>query len=120
MDDERFDDEVRQRNPQKKIVLSDGRELTHKIFFNTLFESGLKEPYMKEALYKLLTESPLTVELSSRDVGRTVDLERFLKKKRNISRENYEEIRVELDGVSSDDPKFYDVLVNHGECFNLK
>lgn len=120
MDCERFDDEVRPRKMEKKIVLSDGRELSHKFVFEKLLESGIKESYMKEALYRILVENPLVVEISDRDVGRTIDIEQFFKRKEHNSRESYEEIKIELDGISSEDPAFYNVLVSHGECIMLK
>ena len=120
MDDERFDDEIRQKDRKPYITLSDGREYSHEYIFKKLLSSGLREPYMKEAFFRLLTEKPLQVEFSFRDVGKTVDIENFLRKKENDSRDKYQEVEFQIDGVSSTDSRFYDVLVSHGECISLK
>lgn len=118
MDDERFDDEVRQKKPVSRIVLSDGREYTEEYIFNRILKYGVKELEMKEALYRLLTSRPLKVELSDRDVGETIDFEKFIRKGVK-SRENSKEVKLEIDGISGDDPSFYDVLLKHGECITL-
>ena len=120
MDDERFDDEIRQKDRKPYITLSDGREYSHEYIFKKLLSSGLREPYMKEAIFKILTQKPLQVEFSTRNVGKTIDIEEFLRKREIGSREKYQEAIFQIDGVSSTDSRFYDVLVSHGECISLK
>ncbi len=121
MEDERFEESLEREKPkQPTIKLSDGREFTHKHIFDTFFKSGLKEDYMKEALYHILTDKPLTVELSNREVGRTIDFEVLIRRKHNISRKDSKEVKLVIDNIDSSDPRFYNALEIVGQCISLK
>lgn len=119
--DERFDDvrEV-QRPKHPKIRLSDGREYTHKQIFDTFLKSGFKEPHMKEAMYTLITTTPFTVEFTDKDLGKTIDFEVFIKRKNRASRRDSQEVKLSINGIDSNDERFFDALANLGQCISLK
>ena len=113
---DRYDDDNRQKVERKTIVLSDGREFSHKHVFDTLRTSGLKEPYMREALYKLLRAVPISIDTRP-IVGDTIDVERFFKRH---SKDRSSEVKVLLNGIDSNNPKFSEVLLAHGQSFSFK
>ncbi len=115
---DRYDDDNRQKVERKTIVLSDGREFSHKHVFDTLRTSGLKEPYMREALYKLLRAVPISIDTRP-VVGDTIDVERFFKR-HSKDRSRSREVKVLLNGIDSNNPKFSEVLLAHGQSFSFK
>ena len=48
------------------------------------------------------------------------EIDGLLKIKNKKQRRNSKEVKLELDGVSSLDPAFHNVLVNNGECIRLR
>lgn len=118
MDLDRFDDDNRPRVERKTIVLSDGREFTHRHIFDTLRTSGLKEPYMKEAMYELLRRTPISIDTRP-IIGDTIEIEKFFKKpKRDLTKS--QEVKVILNGIDSTDPRFSEQLLKTGQCFSFK
>ena len=76
---------------------------------------------MKEALYRLLIQTPIKIEFSnSQEDGKTIDVEKYFKKRHIESRDDYREIGIEIDGVSGSDPGFFDQLDKNGVSFALK
>ena len=120
--DERFDEDVRQETRQRQpmVKLSDGREFTHKHIFDTFLKSRFEEPYMKEAIYKLITTTPFTVEVTDRDLGKTIDFEVFIKRKDPKERQNSQEVKFCVNGVDSNDERFFEALASLGQCISLK
>lgn len=118
MDLDRFDDDNRPRMVRKTIVLKDGREFSHRHFFDTLRTSGLKEPYMKEAFHELLTHIPISIDTRP-VVGDTIDVEKFFRRpKRDL--EHSREIKLFLNGIDSTDARFHDALMANGTVFLIK
>lgn len=120
--DERFDEDVRHetRQRQPKIKLSDGREFTHKQIFDTFMESRFKEDYMKEAMYRMITTTPFTVEFTDKDLGKTIDFEVFIKRSDSKKRQNSQEVKFCVNGIDSNDERFFDALASLGQCISLK
>ncbi len=106
---------------QKSISLQKiGRTFSHRHIFKELLNSGVKEKFVREALYKILTENPITIEFSSCSGEREVDIEQYFRKGSLERRKDYQEIKLELDGVSSTDSNFVNVLISYGQTINLK
>ena len=120
--DERFEDDVRQETRQRypKIKLSDGREFTHKQIFDTFIQSGFREDYMKEAMYRIITTTPFNVEFTDKDLGKTIDFEVFIKRRNPKERENSQEVKLCVNGIDSNDERFFEALASLGQCISLK
>lgn len=118
MDLDRFDDDNRPRVVRKTIILRDGREFSHKHIFDTLRTTGLKEPYMKEAFYELLRHVPISIDTRP-VVGDTIEIEKYFRRpNRDLTKS--QEVKVEIDGIDSNDPRFYNALVANGQSFSFK
>lgn len=120
--DERFEEDVRQETRQRhpKVKLSDGREFTHKHIFDTFLKSGFKEDYMKEAMYRIITTTPFTVEVTDKDLGKTIDFEVFIKRRDPKARQKSQEVKLCVDGIDSNDERFFEALASLGQCISLK
>ncbi len=106
MDDERFDDEVRQRTQEPQIVLKDGRTFKYNYILRELIGSGIEESLLKEVLYKKLFNNPMIKEVSP-------EIEKAFARK-SLKRENYQEVKVTVCGIPSTDPRFHSVLLQQG------
>lgn len=115
---DRFEDDVREKERAKCVVLSDGREFTHKHIFDTFRQSRFKEGYMKEAMYRLIVGSTFKIEVSNDDPDREIDIESFMRK--SVKPKKSEEVKLEVNGIDSNSPEFYSTLENVGETVYIK
>lgn len=74
---------------------------------------------MKEALYRLLIKTPIKIEFSNKEDGKTVDVEKYFRKRHIESREDYREIGIEIDGVSGSNPGFFEQLSKNGVSYTF-
>lgn len=75
---------------------------------------------MKEALYRVLTTTPIKIEISDKAEERSVDIEQYFRKRHIGSREDYKEVGIEIDGISGNDSGFFEQLEKNGMSFSLK
>lgn len=120
MDDERFDDEIRQKSPERRIVLKDGREFTYKYIISRLSRAGVKNSEMEEVLCKLLKNKTLLANILINDRVTTIDSQKLIKIINAKNREKSQEIKFEIDDISGDSPLFFNLLERCGLCISLK
>ncbi len=116
---ERFDEDVRQREKNSYVTLSDSRTFTHKFIFDTYFRSGLKEDFMKEALYRIIMATKFEVKFEDSNAsGREIIIDNLLSKSK-VNRANSIEVRVEFDSINDNHRDFLEELHSRGTVINL-
>ncbi len=107
------DDERRIIERDKKVVLSDGREFTHRQIFNDFIKSKFEKPYMREAMYRLLMQTPIKITFSSKEDELSIPIENYFKKK-SLDRQKSTPVSFSINGISSDDSNFHKELEKSG------
>lgn len=113
-----FDDDNRIIERGKRVVLSDGREFTHKQIFDDFIKSKFDKPYMKEAMYKLLMQTPIQIAVGSQESRNSIPIENYFKKKTS-DRQKSTPVSFSINGISSDDENFYKELERTGTVLSF-
>lgn len=116
---ERFDDEVRQREKNSYVTLSDGRRFSHRFIFDTYFRSGLKESFMKEALYRLITNTKFAVKFEDSNLPEKCIVIDDLLAKPKIDRKRSVEVKMMFDEVQDNCMDFSERLLSSGTVIKL-
>lgn len=88
--------------------------------YQRLLDSGVRDSEMEHLLQQIIKEPIIAYEFLVTRRVKANEIDGLLKIKNKKQRRNSKEVKLELDGVSSLDPAFHNVLVNNGECIRLR
>lgn len=120
MVDERFEDERSRKSPEKRVVLQDGREFTHRYIINRLARIGVKSSEMEEVFCKLLKHKKIFTNLLINDKVTALDTEKLIKILNAKLRAKSQEVSLKIDGVSGESELFINLLEHYGMCISFK
>ena len=105
---------------KEDLLLKTGREFSYSCIFDRLILGGVKETDMEETLRAILNEPIIAYGFLVKNNINATDIRELMRLRDAKLRKKSQEIKFEVDGVSSDDEHFYDVLLSKGECLVLK
>lgn len=121
MDDERFDDEIRQRkSTNQRIILKDGREFTYEYILNSLLNDGIREEDTEYVMEKVLNMPKIAYEYLVMKKIQATDIMPLVERKKKLFRERSREVKIQIDGVFGDNVAFCEKLLENGMCISLK